>query len=205
MKRRLVCLFTVVLAVLLLVGCSDFDEMKSQRLLSQAKSLVEQGEREQAEQALTELLARYPNTQAGEVARQHIARLQQQRAAMDRQHFAKILGSFQQVFDGYQAVYGEYPRSLDALDASGYFFDAAYLDGLIPDGFQVYLLLTPGGDRYRAWCVATNQPNGYAIEAHAQGLTAVEREKTLSELQATFTLVPRGSRLVALQNPPSPN
>ena len=207
MKRRLFFLLTMGLTVaaLLLGGCSDFDEMKSQRMLIQAKTLVDQGDLQQAEQVLTELVTRYPNTHAGDTARQHLVRIQARREAQDQQQFAKILGSYQQVLNGYRAVYAEYPRSLSALDASGYFFDAAYLDEIIPEGFQVYLLLAHDGRDYQAWCMAAGQKRGYALGAQDQRLVAFNREEALDEIGARFEVVAQGKRLFALQRTAAPN
>jgi len=205
MKRRLVFLLAMGLMVAaLLGGCSDFDEMKSQRLLIQAKTLVDQGDLQQAEQVLAETVSLYPNTRAGDIAQQQLKRIQQRREFQEQQQFAKILGSFQQVLNGYREAYAEYPRSLTALDTSGYFFDTAYLDEIIPEGFQVYLLLASDGRGYQAWCMAGGQKRGYAMGAQDQRLVAFNREEALDEIGARFKAVAQGKRLFALQRIAAP-
>ena len=56
----------LLLTVLLAGGCSDFDEMKSQKLYSQAEAVLQSGDETAAEVVLAELVAKYPRTQAGE-------------------------------------------------------------------------------------------------------------------------------------------
>ena len=134
-------LVALVACTLMLSGCGDSDETKSKNLLGQAETLIEKGNESQAEQVLIDLVAKYPGTQSGAVASKHLDRIQVQRDLRERERFAKVLDSYQKVLNGYQALYAEYPRSVSALDQSEYFFDSAYLEGITPDGYQVYLWL----------------------------------------------------------------
>ena len=62
----------IILLALVLGGCGDSDEVKGQRLLSQAETLVEQGDDVTAEAVLTDLLAQYPSSQAAVKGRQQL-------------------------------------------------------------------------------------------------------------------------------------
>ena len=151
--------------MLLLVGCSDFDEMKSQRSLLQADALMQQGNELLAERALADLVAKYPETQSGLVASKRLLQIQKQRELVELKAFTRILGSYRQVLNGYHALYAEYPSSISALDQSGYFFDSAYLEEITPENYQIYLWLKSDGTDYRIWCVAQEKERGYAVEA----------------------------------------
>jgi len=189
----------LVMFALLLSGCSDFDEMKSKRLLGQAETLMQQGNELQAEQVLADLLARYPGTQSGAVASKHLDRIQTQRELREREGFAKVLDSYQQVLNGYHALYAEYPRSVSALDQSEYFFDSAYLEGITPDGYQVYLWLKGDGSGYQLWCVNQKQDRGYTIEALSYKLVSFKRDEILETLKTRFQTTTWNGKLVALQ------
>ena len=138
-------LVALVACTLMLSGCGDSDETKSKLLLGQAETLMQQNNQLQAEQVLIDLVAKYPGTQSGAVASKHLDRIQTQRELREREGFAKVLDSYQQVLNGYHALYAEYPRSVSVLDQSEYFFDSAYLEGITPDGYQVYLWLKGDG------------------------------------------------------------
>ncbi len=188
----------LVLPLLLLAGCSDFDEMKSRRQLVQAEALLQEGQEAQAEELLVLLLNRYPGTQAADGARRHLQRLQDKREMLERQAFEEILGSFQQVLSGYRTLHAGYPASLEALDASGYFFDTSYLEEVVPAGYRVYLWLYEDGSGYRAWCVADDKPRGYAIDEQGGRVVPFEREAELEKFSQRFQEAFRGGRLVAL-------
>lgn len=192
-----ICL--VMVLSLLLAGCSDFDEMKSKRQLSKVESLLQEGKEAQAEEAINVLIARYPGTQSADDARRHLHRLRVQRDLRERQVFGKILDSYQQVLNGYRALYDKFPPSLAALDASGYFFDSAYLEEITPDGYRVYLFLQEDGSGYRAWCVAKEGAKGYAIDAQARSITPFAREDILKKIKARFQEIDWTGKLVALQ------
>ncbi len=201
MRKRVFQSISVVLVVfaLLLSGCSDFDEMKSKRLLSQAETLMQQGNEMQAEQVLVDLVARYPRTQSAAVASKHLDRIQTRREFREREGFAKILDSYQQVLNGYHALYAEYPRSVSALDQSEYFFDTAYLEEITPDGYQVYLWLKGDGSGYQIWCVSQKQDRGYTVEALSYKLVSVKHNEILKTLKARFQTTTWNGKLVALQ------
>lgn len=184
---------------LLLVGCSDFDEMKGNRLLAQAQGQMEQGLELQAEKTLTDLVAKYPATQAGITAKKNLAHLLRQREIKQRAPFVKVLDSYQQVFNGYYSLYAEYPRSISALDESDYFFDSAYLEEITPEGFQVYLWLKDDGHGYQIWCVTEKLGRGYSIEPQSQQVKPFDREQALSEIAARFQMVASGRKLITLQ------
>lgn len=190
---------TLVLPVLLLSGCSDFDEMKSKRQLSQAEALLQEGGEKQAEEVFNRLLARYPGTQSAETARRHLQQLQTKREKREKEAFVTILDSYRQVLAGYFTLYAQYPSSLATLDASGYFFDSSYFEEITPDGYQVYLWLYEDGSGYRAWCVADEGPRVYAIEEKGNRTTVFDREEILEKLNVRFLEVSRSGKLVALQ------
>lgn len=186
-------------AVLVLGGCSDFDEMKSKRLLAQAEALMQQGQTEQAESLFVELLAKYPATQAGEVAEKQLAHLQKNREMREREVFAKVIESYRQVLEGYRSLYAEYPRSLPLLDQSGYFFDSAYLEEIVPEGYQVYLWLESGGSGYRLWCVSPLLERSYAAESSGRALLPIKRDDAITQIKDTFDAAAWAGKLVALQ------
>lgn len=187
-----------VVFALLLSGCSDFDEMRSQRLLINAETLIKQGDELQAEQVLTDLIVRYPGTQSGIIAGKHLDRIQNQRELREREAFAKVLDSYQQILNGYHAIYAEYPRSVSALDQSDYFFDSNYLEGITPDGYQAYLWLKADGSAYRVWCVSQEKESGYAVEAQNRTLVPFQRDETLKKLKARFRAINWDGKLVVL-------
>ncbi len=193
----------IVVCFLAITGCSDFDEMKSQRALIEANKLIEQGEEFKAEEALEELVATYPHTQASEIAAKHLFRIKKQREFRERKEFAKILDSYQQVLNGYHALYAEYPRSLEMLDQGDYFFDTSYLVEITPAGYQVYLWLKQDGTGYGVWCVAEDKTRGYAVESSGRGLFPFERDAMVSLLKSDFQASSWNGKLVALQ-PVSP-
>jgi len=199
-KRFFQSIWIVLLAcTLLLIGCSDFDEMKSQRSLLQADALMQQGNELLAEQALTELVAKYPETQSGIVASKRLFQIQKQREIRERQAFAKVLESYRQVLNGYHALYAEYPRSISALDQSGYFFDSAYLEEITPENYQAYLWLKSDGTDYRIWCVTQEKARGYAVEALSHKLIPFERDVLVKKIKMRFQATAWDGKLVALQ------
>jgi hypothetical protein len=199
MKKSFFKLLFATLAVcLLLSGCSDFDEMKSQRLLIQAEVLIQQGSELQAEQALADLVAKYPETQSGIVASKRLMLIQKQRERREREAFAKVLDSYRQVLNGYQALYAEYPRSIADLDQSDYFFDSAYLEEITPDSYQAYLWLKSDGSGYRIWCVTPELERGYAVEASSRSLVPFERDALVKKIKARFQAMAWDGKLVAL-------
>ena len=204
MRKRVFQSMSVVCVVfaLLLSGCSDFDEMKSQRLLINAETLIKQSDELQAEQVLTDLIARYPGTQSGIIAGKHLDRIQKQRELREREAFAKVLDSYQQILNGYHALYAEYPRSVSALDQSDYFFDSNYLEGITPDGYQAYLWLKDDGSAYRVWCVSQEKENGYAVEAQNRTLVLFQRDETLKKLKARFRAINWDGKLIVLHLKP---
>lgn len=185
--------------VLLLSGCSDFDEMKSQRLLIQAETLIQQGNELQAEQVLTDLVARYPATQSSRDANKHLYRIQKQRELRERRAFAKILDSYRQVLDGYYALYAEFPRSLSALDQSDYFFDSPYLEEIVPDDYQVFLWLKSDGSDYRVWCVTLEKERGYSVNAKSNRLVPFKQNEVVAKMKGRFQAFAWDAKLVVLE------
>lgn len=185
--------------VLLLGGCSDFDEMKSQRALIQAEVLLEKGQEEDAVSALTELIERFPSTQSREVAQRHLIRIEKQRERRERMAFAKVLDSYRQVLNGYQSIYAEYPKSAASLDESGYFFDVAYLEEVTPENYRVYLWLKSDGSGFRVWCTIDGKEKGYSVESGSVRLSPLVQQKTLEELRSNFDAADWNARLVVLE------
>lgn len=194
-----VVFFTILSATLLLVGCSDFDEMKGNRMLLQVENLMEQGHELQAEKALADLIKKYPATQAGKKASKRLAQLVRQREIRQREPFAKVLDSYQQVLNGYFSMYAEYPRSIARLDESDYFFDSTYLEEITPEGYRVYLWLESNGNGYQVWCVTDNLQRGYSIKPRSQQVEPFDRDETLAGIAERFQSVASGRKLIALQ------
>lgn len=189
MNKTLYYLPAVLMLLLMTVfaGCSDFDEMKSQRALMDAEMLMEQGREEEAIQALSDLVAMYPATQPRRVAEKHLVRIQRQRERRERMAFTKVLDSYRQVFNGYYSLYNEYPRSLAELDESGYFFDEDYLVEVTPDGYTVYLMLEDDGSGYRIWGTIEEKGRGYSLGSENYTYIPFEVEPKIDELRERFT------------------
>lgn len=202
MKKQVFQALLVLLAssVLLLGGCGDFDEKKSQKLLGQAESLIEEGKKTEAETLFKEVIAKYPETKSAESAEKYLQEIKRERELAQRQEFAKILDSYRNVFNGYRTMYSAYPDSLATLDKSDYFFDSAYLDEVTPDGYQVYLWLKNDGTGFRAWCVAKEQEQGYAADAFSDKLVPFSRSEILKKINTRFQTEAVSSKLVALQS-----
>ena len=200
MKKCLCRGLMAVLFVALLFagGCSDFDEMKGQRLYRQAEFLLEDGDEVAAEAAFLSLVELYPNTQAGEEARTELQRLQQRRELRERQKFTKILNSYQMVFNGYYSMFSEYPSSIEVLDQSGYFFDSEYLAEISPEGFQLYLWLAVDGTGFRVWCAHNDMQTGYLIDEEARRPEAFLREEMVAMLEAGYQEVYQVGRVSVL-------
>lgn len=202
MKKTFYLSFALVMLSLLCLtaGCSDFDEMKSQRALINAEAMMEQGREEDAMQALSDLIAKYPATQSGEVAKNHLVQIQNQRERRMRIAVAKVLDSYRQVFYGYYSIYNEYPRSLADLDESGYFFDEAYLEEVTPDGYTVYLLLSDDGSGYRLWGVIEENEWGYTLSSDNSDYVKFDVQDQVEELRESFDSESWGGSLVLLQS-----
>ena len=201
--QRVTCrvISVVVLAsALVLGGCSDFDEMKGQRLFIAAEALLEKGEEAAAETAFAELMAQYPATQAASKGRKQLRYIQFVREKRERMEFSKVLDSFGQVLNGYRSVYAEYPRSIAVLDESGYFFDSSYLTEITPENYQVYLFLKGDGSGYRIWCVRDNSERGFVLDATEQRLVPFEKSKVVETLKARFRAVAWDEKVVALSS-----
>ncbi len=188
-----------VACTLLLSGCGDSDETKSQRLLMQAETLMQQGSEEKAEQVLADIVARYPATQSGATANKRLLQIRKQRELEDRASFVKILDSYQQVLKGYHALYAEYPQSISVLDQSDYFFDSAYLQEITPENYQAYLWLKKDGSGYRVWCANQEDERGYVVDSESRKLVPFDRDETLGKIKARFQASAWDDRLVILQ------
>lgn len=184
--------------LLCLGGCSDFEEMKGQRMMLQVEALMEQGAEKQAEEKLTELIALYPGSQAGKRAVRQLAIVQRNREQRELREFTKILDSYQQVLKGYRALYAEYPSSLSVLDESDYFFDSVYLDDITPAGYRVYLWLNVDGSGYRVWCVADDNERGYTVGTAQNHLVTFERDNALQKIKSGFQAVAVSEKLTLL-------
>ena len=188
-----------VAITLFLGGCGDSDETKGERLLGQAETLMQQDNELQAEQVLIDLIAKYPETQSRVAASNHLQRIQKQRALRKSERITKILDRYQQILDGYRAVYAEYPRSIAALDQSGYFFDSAYLEEVTPDGYKAYLWLKSDGSAYSVWCVALETGHGLVVETANRKGIPFEHDEALEKIKANFQAIAWDGKLVALQ------
>jgi hypothetical protein len=193
-------LLALTVFALFVGGCSDFDEMKSQRSLAQAETLMKQGNELEAEQALIGLIAKYPRTQSAEKAGKLLSHIKKHRELRERREFAKVLDSYRQVLNGYHALYAEYPRSVDALDQSDYFFDSSYLKEITPEGYQVYFFLQTDGSGYLVWCVSEERELGYVVNSMEQKLIPFNRAQTLEELKTSFNAEGWNEKVVILHS-----
>lgn len=171
---------------LLLGGCSDFDEMKGAKLLGQAETLLEKGDEAAAEILLADLVAQYPASRAGVTAAGKLQQMQAVRLEQGKAKIFQILDSYRQVLSGYRFMYSEYPRSLAALDESGYFFDSSYLDDITPEGFRVYLFLQNDGSGYHLWCVRDELEQGYSVDASRSTMVPFDRVEGIEALKNGF-------------------
>ena len=202
MKKRVFQSLMVLFAALTLMlnACGDSDETKAKHLLSQAEGLMQQDSQLQAEKILNDLIAKYPKTQSGGAASKYLQRIQKERELQgSKGDIVKVVDSYQQVIDGYRALYAEYPRSIAALDQSDYFFDSAYLKEVTPDGYKVYLWLNSDGSSYRVWCVAQKPGIGLAVETLNRKPVAFEHAETLEKIKTSIQAIDWVSKLVALQ------
>ena len=62
-----------------------------------------------------------------------------------------LLERMSTVLDGYQAFSGKLPVTLKDLDSGGYMFDSAYLAEILPEGTDVYLVLSSEKATTRIW------------------------------------------------------
>lgn len=191
-------LLPVAVLAIVLAGCSDFDEIKSQRLHREAVQLMEQGESIKAEEILTGLLARYPGSRSSTAARQQLETLQQLRQQHERRA-RRLVESYLQVLTGYQSLYGRYPASLGEMDSSDYFFDSAYLTELAGDTYQVYVRLNGEGQGFDAWFFVDNWPQGYQISAMRPQMIPFVSNRTLADLQKNFRIVESKGSLRVVQ------
>ncbi len=188
----------LILLALVLSGCSDFDEMKGQRLLNNAEVLLEQGNEEGAESLLADLVARYPSSQAAVKGQRQLQYIQTLREKRERLNFSKILDSYKQVLNGYRSMYAEYPQSVEALDGSDYFFDFSYLAEITPNDYQVFLFLQNDGSGYRIWCVRGDSERGYVVDAAGQDMAPFERAETLEHIKSSFRSEKWNDKVVTL-------
>lgn len=195
-KRCLLLLFVPLLFVL--GACSDFDEMKSQKLYNQAQRQFEEGQELEAEAILVELLNHYPRTQMASKARRQLDQIHRRREMRERAEFARILDSYRQVLNGYRSVYAEYPKSIEEFDSSGFFFDTAYLEEITIEGFQTYLWLKDDGRGYRVWCIREEKERGYAVGGNSRELVAFDRQEKLAYLEQKFAVSQQIGRLLIL-------
>lgn len=179
----------MVAALLLLGGCSDFDEMRSQSMLNQAEVLLNDGAESDAEVLLRAVVEQYPRTKAADGAARHLLQIQKRRDFIERQEFAKVLDSYRQVFNGYRSVYAAYPQSMAEFDQSGYFFDSSYLQEITPADFQVYLWLTGDSRGFKAWCVRADKERSYFVDGSSPRLIKQARDLAQAELQEKFEVV----------------
>lgn len=189
----------VLLAVALVFGgCSDFDEMKGQRLLNQAEALLEKGEENASEAVLADLVAKYPGTQAGIKGRKQLLYMQFVREKSEKMEFSKILDSYEQVLNGYRSMYSEYPRSIASLNESDYFFDLPYLEEITPENYQVYVFLQEDGSGYNLWCVRDESERGYAVSAKGRTLVSFDPSEVIESMKARFSSEEWGAKVVTL-------
>ncbi|MDT8440103.1 MAG: hypothetical protein RQ723_00405 [Desulfuromonadales bacterium] len=198
-NRLLTALLSATALAMALTGCSDFDEMQTLKLQLQAERLLADGESEQAEAILAELIARYPDSRRGAAARQQLKTVQMRRIWQESQAFGRLVESYLQVFGGYQTLYGRYPTSLAELDNSDYFFDSEYLQQLTGAAYQVYLWLPDDHHSFEAWFFADDQDQGYRISAAAPEKRRFDRDRTLADLQEAFRVVDRKGNLLVVR------
>ena len=196
--RSIIVAFAAI--TLLLGACGDSDETKGQKMLTQAETLMQQDNQSQAEQIFNDLVAKYPKTQSGQAASKHLQRIQKERELQESKGgIVKVLESYQKILDGYHALYAEYPRSIEALDQSDYFFDSAYLKEVTPDDYKVYLWLNSDGSSYRVWCVAQKPGLGLAVETQNRKPVSFEHDEALEKIKTSFQAAAWDDKLVALQ------
>jgi len=188
----------MLLTLCLLWGCSDFDEMKGQKLFNQAEAVMEDGDAAGAEALFADLVAKYPRTQAGEQAQVKLDELLKKRLLAERQIFHKVLDSYRQVLDGYRSLYSEYPATMEDLDTSDYFFDSGYLVEITPEEFDVYLWLASDNSSFRAWGIKNGLEHGFVIVPESRKLESFSRDELLASLGADYREVFKSGGLTVL-------
>jgi len=200
MRNHRMLLMLLSLGFLLLGGCSDFDEMKSQRLWLNAQHLLHEGNEAGAEELLATLVARYPETRAADQALVLLAQFKTQRER-ERQAYATILDSYRNVFSAYRAVYGRYPRSVQELDRKDFLFDAAYLAEITPAGYRAYLLFAGEEQGFRVWCLGEGSARGFLANGRDHHLQPMARDQIEVELAAFLPLQQIGSLTILGRKP----
>jgi hypothetical protein len=180
-----------VLALVGLAGCSDFDEMKSQRLLQQAQSLIKEGNQDGGEDLLARLAERYPGTQAAAEARTYLLQQANVRGQKLRQEYQPLVDSYVQVLDGFRTLFGRYPATVDELDGGGYIFDTDYFVEITPAGFELYLCLTGDEQGYRLWGFKQNAMLGFSVSGGV-ALQLAKPEHLLIQIKEFETLGKKG-------------
>lgn len=198
LSRNRFWLLLVCPLLLLVGGCSDFDEMKSQKLFNQAQRQFAEGGELEAEAILEQLVKQYPRTQMAPRAQRQLDQIRRRREMRERAEFARVLDSYRQVLNGYRSVYSEYPANIAELDASGYFFDTGYLEEITEEGFQVYLWLTGDEQGFRVWCLRAEKPRGYAVDGTSRELVSFDRKELVAYLEQNFEVKQQVGRLSVL-------
>jgi hypothetical protein len=186
----------------LLGGCSDFDEMKSQRLLLNAQHQLTAGDEAQGEELLTRLLDAYPQTRAAGPARQELELLRTRQELAERQRYAPILDSYRNVFSAYRSVYGRYPLSAAELNREDFPFDTSYLAEITPPGYRAYLHFTGEEDGFRLWCLEAGAARGYLADGWGNRPQAVARAELEAEVAADFLPLRQFGNLTILGRKP---
>lgn len=174
-------LLLLLLLPLLLCACGHKEE-QAQTQLSQAEAVQAKGDLAKADALLQKVVASYPGTKAAAEASR---RLQQVRAALAPQRektLQKLVLRFRDLIDGYRAMYGHTPASLQEIDKSGYFFDSKYIADVVPADCRVYLDLGKSG--YRVWAFQDQAPQGEMYDSANSRVEAAARQATLQNLSA---------------------
>lgn len=185
MHNRTLPSLLLLLVLIVLGGCSDFDEMKSQRLWLDAQNLLRAGDEVRGEELLATLVTTYPRTRA---AGQALQRLEQFRAEREREHqgYALVLDSFINVFSAYRSLYGHFPRSAEELGRADFLFDTPYLAEVTPSGYLTYLYFAGGEEGFRVWCLKEGAQRGYLADGLGKSLQRLSRAAIEAELAASF-------------------
>ena len=102
----------------------------------------------------------------------------------------RTLASVASVISGYQAFSGRLPGLLSDLDSGEYMFDTAYLEELLPQGAELFIVLGEAGEDTRMWLQQQGEPRIFSRSLNLPGLEKVDAE-SLAQLKERWQVVAR--------------
>ncbi len=195
MRQNIVTCILLLMVVFGLQGCGD-SEKKVQLELDRAQALQQSGEMIQAGDLFRDIVLKYPKTAVATEARSRLDELERAQTEA-RRNLVDTLESLVQVVEGYRSIYGQYPQALEDLDASGYFFDSAYMAGVVPESVTAYLVLDGEAQKFKVWAFDELMRFGISSSDEAR-LEDFSGGEAIEGLQAAYRPALRLGNLVSL-------